>query len=79
MPDNYEKSETADFSNLDDVTLIAAAEARIETALSQIILADKGVIDPWHAKAGIADELRQARVAIRALRRRMGPGREAGG
>ena len=55
-----------------ELSLLIAAESRIDTALSQIILADRGVVDPWHAKAGVANELRQARNAIRKLRERMG-------
>lgn len=61
------------------VSLLIAAEARIDTALSQLILADRGVVDPWQAKAGVANELREARIAIRKLRQRIDPGRESEG
>ncbi len=55
-------------SQQDIARLIISAEARIETAISQLVLAINGVADASSAQQGAIKELKAARDAIRLLR-----------
>jgi hypothetical protein len=48
--------------------LIVSAEARIETAMAQLLLASKGVTAASDAQVFAIAELRAARAAIKAIR-----------
>lgn len=59
-------------SSLDEIALLAAAEARIDTAMAQLLLTTKGVTDATKAQAVAINELREARNAIKVLRGQVG-------
>lgn len=56
----------------DELSLLIAAEARIDTALSQLILTTKGVTDATTGQNRAIAELREARIAIGKLRKHLG-------
>jgi hypothetical protein len=56
----------------DEHSLFMAAEARIDTALAQLILTTKGVTDATTGQNLAIAEVREARIAIGQLRERLG-------
>ena len=56
----------------DELSLLIAAESRIDIAMSKLIATTQGVTDATSAQATAINELREARNAIRVLRDRLG-------
>lgn len=55
----------------DDWQLIIASESRIDAALAKLFGATKDVADATRAQAAAVEELKEARIASRALRARL--------
>ncbi len=53
----------------DPLTLLSTAEARIDAATAQLLLAIKGVTDASKSQAVAVAELREASEAIKTLRK----------
>jgi hypothetical protein len=68
--DDLEAAEESNAST-DPAALLIAAEARIDTAMSQLILTTRGVTDATTAQAVAIAELRKARKAIKLLREKL--------
>ncbi|BBO31574.1 hypothetical protein [Lacipirellula parvula] len=56
----------------DELSLLIAAESRIDIAMSKLIATTQGVTDATTAQVAAISELREARDAIRVLRDRLG-------